>query len=201
MSLLLKLKERFSDKQIETNDVINEYVEKVDDEIKNSKIENKENDANKDNEKASVDINIQALANALEFKCNFRYSNEITKFEEIRLDKNIVIEARDFRTIIYDDLNIERMLPAIKLAIKIDDIWVRNLILKRNIDYKWEISHQNDSFPLSDGVVNYINGWSEHQSDIKKKAEEFAKILKNKKKQEKLDKLIEIYEEYKEYEE
>lgn len=196
MSLLLRLKEKFSDKQIETSNVINEYVEKVDDEIKN-----KEKDINKDNEQVRVDIDIQALANALEFNCNFRYPNEITKFKEIILDKNIVINARDFKTLIYDDLNIERILPAIKLVINIDDIWVKGLILKRNIDYKWEIFHQNDPFPLSDGVINYINEWSEHQLDIKKKAEEFAKILKNKKKQEKLDRLNEIYKEYKEYEE
>ena len=55
MSLLLKLKERFSNEQVETNNVINEYSEEID-----SKTENKEKDIGK----ARVDIDIQTLANA-----------------------------------------------------------------------------------------------------------------------------------------
>lgn len=64
MSLLLKLKENFSDKQTELNQAINEYTEKIDGETENEE---------KDVGKARVDIDIQTLANTLQYICHFDY--------------------------------------------------------------------------------------------------------------------------------
>lgn len=121
MSLLLKLKERFSNEQVETNNVINEYSEEID-----SKTENKE----KDIEKARVDIDIQTLANALQYICHFDYSKKNLYLHSrnpeiirISLDKNIIIETIGSYIVDYDGF-IKTMFPIIKLRIKIDDIMV-----------------------------------------------------------------------------
>lgn len=201
MSLLLKLKERFSDKQIETNNIVNEYVEEIVDEIKN-----KGKDTDKENGKAVLDIDIQALANALQYTCNFNYSrkplylhNKNPEMKRIKLDKNIIIETVDSHIINYDNF-IERMLPAIELRIIVDDIKVKFLVLKRNINYKWEIEHQNDLFPMSLGVINFIDKWSKSQLNKERKAKELEENKKKEEQQEKLDKLSEVYKEYKKYE-
>lgn len=195
MSLLLKLKERFSNEQVETNNVINEYSEEID-----SKTENKEKDVNKDNEKVRADIDIQALANALQYIHNFNYSSENSELKRIRLDKNIKIETIDLRSTDYDD-RVERMLPVIKLRILINGISVRFLILKRNIYNKWITDVQHDTFPMSIGIIKFINKWSEDQLNKKRKAEELKENKKKEEQQIKLDRLIEVYEEYKKYEE
>lgn len=194
MSLLLKLKERFSNEQVETSNVINEYSEEID-----SKTENKEKDIGK----ARVDIDIQTLANALQYICHFDYSKKHALYSNnsevigISLDKNIVIETIDSHIII--DYN--RFFPVIKLRIKIDDIKVKFLVLKRNINYEWEIDVQDNMFPMSHGVINFINKWSEDQLNKKREIEKLKEDEKKQKEQEKLNKLIEVYEEYKKYEE
>lgn len=195
MSLLLKLKERFSNEQIEINNVINEYVEEID-----SKTKNKENNVNKNNEKVRVDIDIQALANALSYIHNFNYSSENSELKRIRLDKNIKIETIDLRSTDYDGYA-ERMLPEIKLKILINGISVRFLILKRNIYNKWITDVRHDTFPMSIGIINFINKWSKDQLNKKREIEKLKEYKEKQKEQEKLERLIEIYEEYKKYEE
>lgn len=197
MSLLLKLKERFSNEQVETNNVINEYSEEID-----SKTENKEKDIGK----ARVDIDIQTLANALQYICHFDYSKKNPYLHSrnpeiirISLDKNIVIETIDSHIIHYNRF-VEIMLPIIKLRIKIDDIEVKFLVLKRNINYEWEIDVQNNMFPMSHGVINFINKWSKDQLNKKREIEKLKEDEKKQKEQEKLNRLIEIYKEYEEYE-
>ena len=194
MSLLLK-------ERIEINNVINEYVEEID-----SKTKNKENNVNKNNEKVRVDIDIQALANALQYVCCFDYSKKNFLYSRnpevigISLDENIIIETIDTHIINYDGF-VETMLPIIKLRIKIDDIKVNFLVLKKNIYYNWEIDVRRDMFPMSVGVINFINKWSEDQLNKKRKAEELKENKKKEEQQIKLDRLIEVYEEYKKYEE
>lgn len=195
MSLLLKLKERFSNERIEINNVINEYVEEID-----SKTKNKENNVNKNNEKVRVDIDIQALANALSYIHNFNYSSENSELKRIRLDKNIKIETIDLRSTDYDGYA-ERMLPEIKLKILINGISVRFLILKRNIYNKWITDVRHDTFPMSIGITNFINKWSKDQLNKKREIEKLKEYKEKQKEQEKLERLIEIYEEYKKYEE
>lgn len=133
MSLLLKLKENFSDKQTELNQAVNEYTEKIDGETENEE---------KDVGKARVDIDIQTLANALQYICHFDYSKKNLCLhsrnpEIIRtsLDKNIIIETIDSYIVDYDGFN-KTMLPIIKLRIKIDDIMVNFLALKKNMNCK-----------------------------------------------------------------
>lgn len=92
------------------------------------------------------------------------------------------------------------MLPIIKLRIKIDDIEVKFLVLKRNINYEWEIDVQNNMFPMSHGVINFINKWSKDQLNKKREIEKLKEDEKKQKEQEKLNRLIEIYKEYEEYE-
>lgn len=194
MSLLLKLKERFSNKQTELNQAVNEYTEKIDGETENEE---------KDVGKARVDIDIQTLANTLQYICHFDYIKKHALYSNnsevigISLDKNIVIETIDSHIII--DYN--RFFPIIKLRIKIDDIKVKFLVLKRNINYEWEIDVQDNMFPMSHGVINFINKWSEDQLNKKREIEKLKEDEKKQKEQEKLNKLIEVYEEYKKYEE
>lgn len=201
MSLLLKLKERFSNERIEINNVINEYVEEID-----SKTKNKENNVNKNNEKVRVDIDIQALANALQYVCCFDYSKKNflhsgnPEVIGISLDENIIIETIDTHIINYDGF-VETMLPIIKLRIKIDDTKVNFLVLKKNIYYNWEIDVRRDMFPMSVGVINFINKWSKDQLNKKREIEKLKEYKEKQKEQEKLERLIEIYEEYKKYEE
>lgn len=197
MSLLLKLKEIISNEQVETNNVINEYSEEID-----SKTENKEKDIGK----ARVDIDIQTLANALQYICHFDYSKKNLCLhsrnpEIIRtsLDKNIIIETIDSYIVDYDGFN-KTMLPIIKLRIKIDDIMVNFLALKKNMNCKWEIDVQRDMFPMSVGVINFINKWSKDQLNKKREIEKLKEDEKKQKEQEKLNRLIEIYKEYEEYE-
>lgn len=196
MSLLLKLKENFSDKQTELNQAINEYTEKIDGETENEE---------KDVGKARVDIDIQTLANTLQYICHFDYikkhalcSNN-SEVMGISLDKNIVIETIDSHIIYYNRF-VETMLPIIKLRIKIDDIAVKFLVLKRNINYEWEIDVQDNMFPMSHGVINFINKWSKDQLNKKREIEKLKEDEKKQKEQEKLNRLIEIYKEYEEYE-
>lgn len=92
------------------------------------------------------------------------------------------------------------MLPIIKLRIKIDDIAVKFLVLKRNINYEWEIDVQDNMFPMSHGVINFINKWSKDQLNKKREIEKLKEDEKKQKEQEKLNRLIEIYKEYEEYE-
>lgn len=198
MSLLLKLKERFSNEQVETNNVINEYSEEID-----SKTENKEKDIGK----ARVDIDIQTLANALQYICHFDYSKKNPYLHSrnpeiirISLDKNIIIETIDSCIVDYDGFN-KTMLPIIKLRIKIDDIMVNFLALKKNMNCEWEIDVQRDMFPMSVGVINFINKWSKDQLNKKREIEKLKEDEKKQKEQEKLNRLIEVYEEYKKYEE
>lgn len=192
MSLLLKLKENFSDKQTELNQAVNEYTEKIDGETENEE---------KDVGKARVDIDIQALANTLQYICHFDYIKKHALYSNnsevigISLDKNIVIETIDSHIIDYN-----RFFPIIKLRIKIDDIKVKFLVLKRNINYEWEIDVQNNMFPMSHGVISFINKWSEVQLNKKRKIEKLKEDEKKQKEQEKLNRLIEIYKEYEEYE-
>lgn len=192
MSLLLKLKENFSDKQTELNQAVNEYTEKIDGETENEE---------KDVGKARVDIDIQALANTLQYICHFDYIKKHALYSNnsevigISLDKNIVIETIDSHIIDYN-----RFFPIIKLRIKIDDIKVKFLVLKRNINYEWEIDVQDNMFPMSHGVINFINKWSEAQLNKKRKIEKLKEDEKKQKEQEKLNRLIEIYKEYEEYE-
>ena len=201
MSLLLKLKERSSNERIEINNVINEYVEEID-----SKTKNKENNVNKNNEKVRVDIDIQALANALQYVCCFDYSKKNLLHSRnpevirISLDENIIIETIDSHIINYDGF-VETMLPIIKLRIKIDDTKVKFLVLKKNIYYNWEIDVRRDMFPMFGGVINFINKWSKDQLNKKREIEKLKEYKEKQKEQEKLERLIEIYEEYKKYEE
>ena len=159
MSLLLKLKENFSDKQTELNQAVNEYTEKIDGETENEE---------KDVGKARVDIDIQALANTLQYICHFDYIKKHALYSNnsevigISLDKNIVIETIDSHIIDYNRF-VEATFPIIKLRIYIDDIKVKFLVLKRNINYEWEIDVQDNMFPMSHGVINFINKWSEDQ--------------------------------------
>lgn len=197
MSLLLKLKENFSDKQTELNQVVNEYTEKIDGETENEE---------KDVGKARVDIDIQALANTLQYICHFDYIKKHALYSNnsevigISLDKNIVIETIDSHIIDYNRF-VEATFPIIKLRIYIDDIKVKFLVLKRNINYEWEIDVQDNMFPMSHGVINFINKWSEDQLNKKREIEKLKEDEKKQKEQEKLNKLIEVYEEYKKYEE
>lgn len=196
MSLLLKLKENFSDKQTELNQDVNEYTEKIDGETENEE---------KDVGKARVDIDIQTLANTLQYICHFDYIKKHALYSNnsevigISLDKNIVIETIDSHIIHYNRF-VETMLPIIKLRIKIDDIEVKFLVLKRNINYEWEIDVQNNMFPMSHGVINFINKWSKDQLNKKREIEKLKEDEKKQKEQEKLNRLIEIYKEYEEYE-
>lgn len=197
MSLLLKLKEIISNEQVETNNVINEYSEEID-----SKTENKEKDIGK----ARADIDIQTLANALQYICHIDYSKKNLCLhsrnpEIIRtsLDKNIIIETIDSYIVDYDGFN-KTMLPIIKLRIKIDDIMVNFLALKKNMNCKWEIDVQRDMFSMSVGVINFINKWSKDQLNKKREIEKLKEDEKKQKEQEKLNRLIEIYKEYEEYE-
>lgn len=197
MSLLLKLKENFSDKQTELNQAVNEYTEKIDGETENEE---------KDVGKARVDIDIQALANTLQYICHFDYIKKHALYSNnsevigISLDKNIVIETIDSHIIDYNRF-VEATFPIIKLRIYIDDIKVKFLVLKRNINYEWEIDVQDNMFPMSHGVINFINKWSEDQLNKKREIEKLKEDEKKQKEQEKLNKLIEVYEEYKKYEE
>lgn len=197
MSLLLKLKENFSDKQTELNQAVNEYTEKIDGETENEE---------KDVGKARVDIDIQALANTLQYICHFDYIKKHALYSNnsevigISLDKNIVIETIDSHIIDYNR-SVEAMFPIIKLRIYIDDIKVKFLVLKRNINYEWEIDVQDNMFPMSHGVINFINKWSEDQLNKKREIEKLKEDEKKQKEQEKLNKLIEVYEKYKKYEE
>lgn len=197
MSLLLKLKENFSDKQTELNQAVNEYTEKIDGETENEE---------KDVGKARVDIDIQALANTLQYICHFDYIKKHALYSNnsevigISLDKNIVIETIDSHIIDYNRF-VEAAFPIIKLRIYIDDIKVKFLVLKRNINYEWEIDVQDNMFPMSHGVINFINKWSEDQLNKKREIEKLKEDEKKQKEQEKLNKLIEVYEEYKKYEE
>ena len=61
---IVKIKRKFSDKQTELNQAVNEYTEKIDGETENEE---------KDVGKARVDIDIQALANTLQYICHFDY--------------------------------------------------------------------------------------------------------------------------------
>lgn len=197
MSLLLKLKENFSDKQTELNQAVNEYTEKIDGETENEE---------KDVGKARVDIDIQALANTLQYICHFDYIKKHALYSNnsevigISLDKNIVIETIDSHIIDYNRF-VKATFPIIKLRIYIDDIKVKFLVLKRNINYEWEIDVQDNMFPMSHGVINFINKWSEDQLNKKREIEKLKEDEKKQKEQEKLNKLIEVYEEYKKYEE
>lgn len=197
MSLLLKLKENFSDKQTELNQAVNEYTEKIDGETENEE---------KDVGKARVDIDIQALANTLQYICHFDYIKKHALYSNnsevigISLDKNIVIETIDSHIIDYNRF-VEATFPIIKLRIYIDDIKVKFLVLKRNINYEWEIDVQDNIFPMSHGVINFINKWSEDQLNKKREIEKLKEDEKKQKEQEKLNKLIEVYEKYKKYEE
>lgn len=197
MSLLLKLKENFSDKQTELNQAVNEYTEKIDGETENEE---------KDVGKARVDIDIQALANTLQYICHFDYIKKHALYSNnsevigISLDKNIVIETIDSHIIDYNRF-VETMFPIIKLRIYIDDIKVKFLVLKRNINYEWEIDVQDNMFPMSHGVINFSNKWSEDQLNKKREIEKLKEDEKKQKEQEKLNKLIEVYEKYKKYEE
>lgn len=197
MSLLLKLKENFSDKQTELNQAVNEYTEKIDGETENEE---------KNVGKARVDIDIQALANTLQYICHFDYIKKHALYSNnsevigISLDKNIVIETIDSHIIDYNRF-VEATFPIIKLRIYIDDIKVKFLVLKRNINYEWEIDVQDNMFPMSHGVINFINKWSEDQLNKKREIEKLKEDEKKQKEQEKLNKLIEVYEEYKKYEE
>lgn len=197
MSLLLKLKENFSDKQTELNQAVNEYTEKIDGETENEE---------KDVGKARVDIDIQALANTLQYICHFDYIKKHALYSNnsevigISLDKNIVIETIDSHIIDYNRF-VEATFPIIKLRIYIDDIKVKFLVLKRNINYEWEIDVQDNMFPMSHGVINFINKWSEDQLNKKREIEKLKEDEKKQKEQEKLNKLIEVYGEYKKYEE
>lgn len=197
MSLLLKLKENFSDKQTELNQAVNEYTEKIDGETENEE---------KDVGKARVDIDIQALANTLQYICHFDYIKKHALYSNnsevigISLDKNIVIETIDSHIIDYNRF-VEATFPIIKLRIYIDDIKVKFLVLKRNINYEWEIDVQDNMFPMSHGVINFINKWSEDQLNKKREIEKLKEDEKKQKEQEKLNKLIEVYEKYKKYEE
>lgn len=185
MSILLKLKKGFSNEQIETNNAVNECIEKIDGETENEE---------KDVGKARVDIDIQALANALQYIYNFNYSkkqylySKNPEVKKINLDKNIIIETIDTQISNYN-VFAETIFPIIKLRIYIDDIKVKFLVLKRNINYEWEIEFQNNMFPMSHGVISFINKWSEVQLNKERKKE-----------QEKLNRLIEIYKEYEEHE-
>lgn len=65
---------------------------------------------------------------------------------------------------------------------------------------KWEIDVQRDMFPMSVGVINFINKWSKDQLNKKREIEKLKEDEKKQKEQEKLNRLIEIYKEYEEYE-
>lgn len=197
MSPLLKLKKVFSNEQIETNNAVNECIEKIDGETENEE---------KDVGKARVDIDIQALANTLQYICHFDYSKKHALYSNnsevirISLDKNIIIETTDSHIIDYNRF-VEATFSIIKLRIYIDDIKVKFLVLKRNINYEWEIDVQDNMFPMSHGVINFINKWSEDQLNKKREIEKLKEDEKKQKEQEKLNRLIKVYEEYKKYEE
>ena len=125
-----------------------------------------------------MDIDIQTLANTLQYICHFDYikkhalcSNN-SEVIGISLDKNIVIETIDSHIIYY----------------------------KKNINYEWEIDVQDNMFPMSHGVINFINKWSKDQLNKKREIEKLKEDEKKQKEQEKLNRLIEIYKEYEEYE-
>lgn len=155
-----------------------------------------------------IDINYSNLGEALDFIFKFNFEKPIYRvafcpkhedlIHRIKLDENISIEVLDC-FFVNKEFDFNGKVNILKIKLRISDVTVRKIYLMEG-KKKWGCYSTNEFFPLSNGVINFINKWLDKQLEKKHLKIKNITEMKNQKFLEKLDYLNSIYDQYKEEE-